>query len=194
PVSAYRALTRHRDQKRMFAALEELISARILIVGAERSLFSQQGFASVLLAMMSDQRKAQLHSRMAELLAGGDVVDRAEHLMNAGRSREAIQLLCGIDLLARLPPLPLLEQARAIGASCSMAGTTFDLELVESLPSLEPLLPLSPSLRVVEQIWLATHDWLSGRVRRSIERHEQTLARLAEPDNAGMDEAQHKRT
>lgn len=292
PLSAYRALTRHRDQKRMFAALEELVSARVLIVGAERSLFSQHGYPAVLLATMSESRRAALHARMAELLAGGDVVQRAGHLMSAGRNREAVQLLCSIDLLARLPALSLMERAlgfaereaslparavhrlriavlgkaalvgaigsfrrclpqvlaqlerdsglaayreltdappeqrlaqalalqqqrflatperdqvnavgdaarelaRVIGASCSMAGSTFDLELVESLPSLEPLLPLSPALRVVEQVLLSTRDWLSGRLRRAIQRYEQTLARLAEPDRAGMDEVQHQRT
>jgi tRNA A-37 threonylcarbamoyl transferase component Bud32 len=292
PLSAYRALTRHRDQKRMFAALEELVSARILVVGAERSLFSQQAYPAVLLSMMSEQRKTQIHARMAELLAGGDVVQRAEHLMSAGRNREAVQLLCSIDLLARLPPVPLMERAlafaerdaslparavhrlrmailskaalvgaaesfrrclspvlatlerdsglavyreltdvpedqrltqalatqqqrylntperdqvygvgdalrelaRLTGATCSMAGSTFDIELIESLPSLEPLLPLSPALRVVHQVLLSTRDWLSGRVRGAILRHEQTLARLNEPDHAGMDEVQHLRT
>jgi tRNA A-37 threonylcarbamoyl transferase component Bud32 len=292
PLSAYRALTRHRDQKRMFAALEELVSARILVVGSERSLFSQQAYPSVLLSLMSEQRKAQIHARMAELLAGGDVVQRAEHLMSAGRNREAVQLLCSIDLLARLPSLTLMERAlgfaeldsslparavhrlrmavlskaalvgavgsfrrclppvlaqlerdsglagyrelthlpqdqrltqaltiqqqrflatperdqvygvgdamrelaRLIGATCSMAASTFDLALVESLPSLEPLLPLSPALRVIEQILNSTRDWLSGRVRNAIRGHRETLARIAEPDHAGMDESQHQRT
>jgi hypothetical protein len=292
PLSAYRALTRHRDQKRMFAALEELVSARILIVGAERSMFSQHGYPSVLLASMSEARRASLHARMAELLAGGDVVQRAGHLMSAGRNREAVQLLCSIDLQARLPALPLMERAlgfaereaalparalhrlrmavlskaalvgaigsfrrclppvlaqlerdsglaayreladappeqrltqalalqqqrflatperdqvngvgdglrelaRLIGASCSMAASTFDLELVESLPSLEPLLPLSPALRVVEQVLLSTRDWLSGRVSGAIQRYRLTLDRLNEPDRAGMDEVYHQRT
>jgi tRNA A-37 threonylcarbamoyl transferase component Bud32/tetratricopeptide (TPR) repeat protein len=292
PLSAYRALTRHRDQKRMFAALEELVSARILSAGQDRYLFSQHGYPSVLLASMTQERRTAIHARLAEILAGGDVVQRAEHLMLAGRQREAVQLLCSIDLLARLPPLPLMERAlefaerdaslparavhrvrmavlskaalvcasvsfrrclppvlaqlerdsglaayreltdvpadqrlaqalalqqqrylamderdqvasvgdamrelaRLIGATCSMAVSTFDIELAESLPSLEPLLPLSPALRVIDQILSATRYWLSGRLRRAIEGYEQVLARLAEPDRAGMDEIQHQRT
>ncbi|HKP58416.1 MAG TPA: protein kinase [Polyangiales bacterium] len=294
PLSGYRSLTRHRDQKRLFVALEELVSLRILIAGSERYQFSQRGLVSVLKASMSEQRKKSIHSRMAELLAlsGGDTVQRSQHLMAAERQAEAVQLLCSVDLLARLPPLTLLEQAltyaeqkaelppraihrlhmallskaalvvaptefkrwlppalaqleqdsglalyrelsdvpsdqrltqalsqqqqrylatpedqqvygvgdalrelaRLIGATCSMATSTFDLDLMESLPSLAPLLPLSPALRVVDQIAQASRDWIAGRVERSIRTYEQTLARIQEPDRAGLDEAQHLRT
>jgi tRNA A-37 threonylcarbamoyl transferase component Bud32 len=292
PLSAYRALTRHREQKRMFAALEELVSMQILIVGTERSVWGQHGYPAMLLQMMPETRKAQIHARMAELLAGGDVVQRAEHLMLAGRSREAVQLLCSIDLLARMPPLPLMERAlefaekdaslprralhrlrmavlskaalvsavesfrrclppllaqlerdsglaayreltdvppeqrlaqalatqqqrylatpereqvyavgdalrelgRLIGSACSIAGSTFDLALVDSLPSIDPLLPLSPAIRIVQGLLFATRDWLLGRVGSSVERYRQMLARINEPDRAGFDEVQHQRT
>jgi len=85
------------------------------------------------------------------------------------------------------------ELARLTGATCSMAMITFDLELLESLPSLEPLLPLSPGLRVVALLTQAADHWLRGRTRLSATLYEQALARIAEPDRAGMDEAQHER-
>ncbi|HKU39389.1 MAG TPA: protein kinase [Polyangiales bacterium] len=294
PLSGYRSLTRHRDQKRLFNALEELVSARILIAGAERYQFSQRGLVSVISADMNESRKKAIHARLAELLAlgAGDVVQRAQHLMAAERPAEAVQLLCSTDLLAKPPPVALLERAlvyaeqkgelsaraiqrlrmallskaalvgaldqfkrwlppalaqlqydsglslygeladvpkearlaqalsqqqqrylntpenqqvypvgdalrelaRLIGASCSMATSTFDLELLESLPSLEPLLPLSPAIRVVDQIVRASQHWIAGRVERSIELFQATLARIAEPDRAGLDESQYQRT
>ena len=72
----------------------------------------------------------------------------------------------------------LRELARLIGATCSMATSTFDLALMESLPSLEPLLPLSPALRVVDLIAQASRDWIAGRVERSVELYQQTLDRI----------------
>jgi hypothetical protein len=294
PLASYRALTRHRDQKRLFAALEELVSARVLIAGHDRYRFSQHGFRAVLLVNLPDARKIAIHARLAEHLAvtGGEVNVRAHHLMHAERKAEAVQLLCNTDLLAKLPPLRLLERAlafaerdgslsaralhrlrmallgkaalvgavdsfrrnvppalaqlerdsglaayreltdvpvetrltqalalqqqrylatpeseqvysvgdalreiaRLIGATCSMASSAFDLELLETLPSLEPFLPLSPGLRVVDQLRHAGRAWLSGRVRAAVELYEQALARLAEPDRAGMDDSQYQRT
>jgi tetratricopeptide (TPR) repeat protein len=294
PLADYRTLTRHGDQNRLFLALEELVSARILIAGTERYRFSQRGLVAVLLATMSSARKAELHGRLAELLAqtAGDVLLRAQHLMAAGRQREAVDLLCSMDLQARLPPLPLLEEAvvyseaagvlparaihrlrmalmtkasvlverttfrrylplvikqlehdsglalyrelrdvpeperlsqaltrqqqiylatpereqvygvgdavrelaRVIGAACGIAGASFDLELLEELPSLEPFAPLSPSLRVIEQVKIATQLWLSGRTQRASKSYEEILARIREPDRAGLDEVQFERT
>jgi hypothetical protein len=85
------------------------------------------------------------------------------------------------------------ELARVIGAACSMAATTFDLELLESLPSLEPLLPLSPALRVVTQLSKATDHWIRGQSRLATQLYEEALTRLSEPDRAGLEDSQHER-
>jgi Protein kinase domain/AAA ATPase domain len=293
PLAGYRALTRHRDQNRLFLALEELVSARILIAGTERYRFSQRGMVSVLLATMPAARKAALHGRLADMLAhtGGDVLSRAQQLMPAGRQKEAVQLLCSVDLQARLPPLPLLEQAveyseqagvlparavlrlrmalltkaavlvelssfrrnlppvikqlehdsglalyrelrdvpeserlaqalttqqqrylatpehdqvysvgdavrelaRLISAACGIASSVFDLALLEELPSLEPFLPLSPSLRIVERLKFGTQQWLTGRAQHATQIYEEILARIGEPDRAGLEEVQFER-
>jgi tRNA A-37 threonylcarbamoyl transferase component Bud32 len=294
PVTTYKALTHHGDQTRVFQALEELVAARILSAGTENYSFSQTGFVSLLLARMPEARKAALHGRFAELLAlsGADVVQRAVHLMAAGRESEAVHLLCGIDLQARLPPLALLEAAvtyaerdatlparathrlrmallskaaltlespaferwlppviaqltrdsglalyaelahlpdkerlsaaltqqqqrylatpenekvyalvdavrelaRLTGSACSIAGSAFDLTILDQLPALEPLLPLSPALRIVMQVKTATRDWLSGRAERACRTFEDILARIAQPDRAGLDDTQSERT
>jgi hypothetical protein len=85
------------------------------------------------------------------------------------------------------------ELGQLIGATCSMAGSMFDLELIETLPSLEPLFPLSAALPVVSQMVQACGDAIAGRGRRAMQLYEQVLTRLAEPDRAGMDPSQHTR-
>jgi tetratricopeptide (TPR) repeat protein len=292
-VTDYRALTSHRDQTRLFRALEQLVSARILIAGVDRYRFSQRGFATVLLDSMGAPRKAALHGRVADLLAatGGDVLERAHHLMSAGREQEAVHLLCSLDLQARQPRLALLEQAaayaartgqfsarvlqrlrtavltkaavvmnlgsfrrhlprvieqlerdsglalyrelsdlpaserlgqalsrqqqrydsaphneqvysvvdairelaRVVSATCGIAAAVFDLDLLDELPSLAPLLPLSPGLRVIEQVKAGTQHWLSGRTQLAGRIYEESLARITQPDHAGLDDVQFER-
>jgi uncharacterized protein YidB (DUF937 family) len=293
PLASYRGLTTHRDQARVFRGLQELVAARVLIAAAEHYCFSQSGFLTVLREAMSAARSASLHSRLASLLAanGGDALRRAYHLLHGEREAEAIELLCSLDLLARLPPVSLLagaieaaerdakqpvrvlhhlrmamvikaplvgsiddfrrclppvlerlvqdsglalyselshlpaaerleqalsqqqqrhlaaadndrvygvgdairELARLSGATTAIAVAFFDLELLESLPSLEPLLPLSPSLHVVTQLIEAGKEWICGRGMRSQMLYKQALARIAQPDRAGFDEVQFER-
>jgi hypothetical protein len=293
-LSSYRALTTHRDQKRVFQALQELVAARVLIADSERYRFSQRGFPAVLIDAMPEARRCLLHSRLADLLArsGGDALWHAHHLLHAKRENQAIELLCGLDLPARQPPIELLESAiayaerdeklpkrvlpllrmallykaplvgavasfrrclapvlwqleqdsglalyhelselppgerlmqavgrqqqrhlampehervygaieairelaRLSGAAITMAVSFFDLALIESLPSLEPLLPLSPGLRVLMQLTEAGECWIRGRAERSRELYERALVRISEPDRAGLDDVQFERT
>ena len=294
PVRSYRTLTSHSDQKRVFNALEQLMAARILVADSERYRFSQRGFVSVALANASSQRRSTLHAQFAKVLAtnGADAIQQAHHLFLGAREAEAIQLLCSVDLIARLPDLTLLERAvqfaenhsglparalqrlriatlvkaalvgapdsfrrrlpaimqvlerdsglalyhelghlpidarlpqalaqqqqrhlnmpeheqvanvgdairelaRVIGAVSSMAVTMFDLELLETLPSLEPLLPLSPALRVVAELQKAADHWIRGRGSLAEQAYERALSRIEEPDRAGLDDSQHERT
>ena len=291
-IASYGELVAFEDNRRVFAALDELVAARVLTGDGERHRFSQRGFVRVLQTALPPERSARLHTRAADLLArcGGDLLARALHLLQGGREREAIALLCSSDLLARLPPLPLLELAvehaercgasprelyrlriallsraslglaassfrrtapavlaqlerdsglaryreltqlagadrlaqalsdtqrafletpeeqrvlsvvdairelaRLVGVFCSMAPSTFDLELLETLPDLGPLTPLSPAISVVSQLVVAGKDWITGHAA-SIDGYLAVLARVSEPDRAGLDEVQHART
>jgi tetratricopeptide (TPR) repeat protein len=291
-IASYPDLVSHADNRRVFAALDELVAARVLCGDSDRYRFSQRGFLPVLRDAMPAERRARVHARIAELLArsGGDVLARAHHLLHGEREREAIALLSSTDLLARLPPLALLELAvaraeqlalparvlfqlrvallsraslslaarsfgraapavlaqlehdsgleryrelhalsgperltqaltdtqrryletpeeervlsvadairelaRLVGVFCSLAPTTFDLDLLDTLPSLEPLLPLSPALGVVNQLLVAGKGWVGGHAS-AVDNYRSVLARVSQPDRAGLDEVQHART
>ena len=293
PTESYLELTSHRDPRRMFKALDELASARILVGDAERHYFAQRGIQVVLDEAMPAARRASSHARLAELLAssGGDVVRRGHHLFGAGRDLEAIALLRSINLVERLPPLPLLvtlveraerlalpprvlqelriallskasvvgaatpfrrwvplvmkqlerdsgltryhelahvahdqrlqralaetharhdalpeaervhsveeairELARLSGSVTSMANPLYDLQLLEALPSLTPLLPLSPALAVVDRLIQASREVVSGTGYRGHDVYRAVLARIMQPDHGGLDDAQFERT
>jgi len=292
PFTSYPALTTHRDSKRTFRALDELVAVRILSADVERYSFVQRGFIAVLEDSMPKAQRKHAHFRIARELTAvhGDPLRRAEHLLAAGSDAQAIELLCKLDLAVHLPPVALLElaveraqglglpaaivhrlrmtliinapfamdseslrrvipvvlrqlerdsglaryhelehvpaserlaQAFALtqqaylatpehdrvhsvieairelahlcGAVVSMGMATFDFELVESFPSLEPLFPLSPALAIVAMISEAAKYWMGGRLVRARGIYEHVLARIAEPDRAGFDEAQYNR-
>jgi tetratricopeptide (TPR) repeat protein len=291
-MASYRALTEHRDVKRVFHALDQLVAARVLIADAERYSFAQRGFLAVLQDSMSDARRTQIHVRIASLATtnASTALRRAHHLLAAGLDTEGIDLLCRIDLASESPPVALLETAiqraerlglsastlhrlrmalvinapfsldydsfrrvapvvlqqlerdsglvryrelsdlpeaerltqafeqtqraflatpehervhtvveairelaRLAGAIAAMAIPSFDLELLNRLPSLAPLFPLSPTLQVTTQLVDAGKAWVCGRIAAAKTIYDSVLVRISEPDRAGFDDAQYDR-
>jgi serine/threonine-protein kinase len=288
----YRGLTSHGDNRRVFAALDELATARIVALDGGGHDFTQRGFVPVVLDAMTPEQSRLIHDRIAELLAanGGDVLQRAHHLLEAGRDADAMALLGTIDLVARMPRVELLAQAieraerldlpaatlhrlrmamlinapfslasesfrrvapallaqldrdsglalyrkldhlppgerlaqalaqthqtylatperqrvhsvmeamselaRVSGSIAAMAGPSLDHELLDELPSLEPLFPLSPALHVVSQLVDGAKAWVQGRLPKSCRIYQGILDRIAEPDHGGLDDAQYDR-
>ncbi len=68
------------------------------------------------------------------------------------------------------------------------AGTTWDHALIASAPSLEPLLPLSPALGVVEKNVQSTAHMLAARSELARDGYLEIVERLEQPDRAGLDD------
>lgn len=81
---------------------------------------------------------------------------------------------------------------RLIHNATALAGAQHDSGLLSSLPSLEPLLPLSPALEVARQNVEAARLMLASRHFAALERYERVIARLDEPDLGGHDPTLHK--
>ncbi len=97
-LASYARLTAHQDPRRVFAALDQLVAARVLVADAELYRFSQRGLA-VVASTIPEERARAVHTRTADLLAsiGGDTRLRAHHLFESGRDAEAIELICSTD-------------------------------------------------------------------------------------------------
>ncbi|HMI93758.1 MAG TPA: hypothetical protein VK509_20430, partial [Polyangiales bacterium] len=292
PLTSYSELLPALNEQQLFAALDELVAARVLERAADCYHFSQRGFVSVLRESTPEAQRNAIHRRLAALLAhtGGDVVRRAHHLFAADQPAEAIALLSSIDLQARLAPLPLLvnaveqaerlklparvvhwlrmalltkapldvaielfkqqvpaalavlerdsglllyrslahvpeserlgqalvqaqqqylatpehdrvhavseairELARLQMSTASVAIATMDMDLLDQLPSLTPLLPLSPTLEVMSTLIEAAREWVGDRNNRGFALGERVLARIEQPDRAGLDPGSHAR-
>ena len=86
------------------------------------------------------------------------------------------------------------QLGRVCGAMPGIAGAAFDAELLESLPNLVPLFPLSPALPVVAQLIDGSREWIRGRMLPSLAHYHGVLERISQPDHAGLDAGQHQRT
>ncbi len=91
-----------------------------------------------------------------------------------------------------LPPgdaIRYLAQDMVLGVL--LAGTAYDHEVVASMPSLQPLFPLSPALEVVATNVRITCDLTAGRYDRALQGYRQLLERVCQEDRAGLDVTQH---
>jgi tRNA A-37 threonylcarbamoyl transferase component Bud32/tetratricopeptide (TPR) repeat protein len=85
------------------------------------------------------------------------------------------------------------ELARLLCTIATMALPIFEVEMLEALPDITPLFPLSPSLPIVSQIVAGAVAWGQGRLHRSYAIYCALLLRVSEPDRGGFDDAQHER-
>ena len=81
----------------------------------------------------------------------------------------------------------------AITALVSFAGfqrglglSTFDSELIHALPTLEPLMPLSPAIKLSEMALRAARESLRGRYQRSVDQYQEMLAALEKLHASGV--------
>ena len=101
------------ERSRLYAALQELVTARLLLSAADHYAFYMRGLSQVLRDAMSDESAREAHRRWADMLTqtGADALVRAQHMLEAGRMVEATSLLLSLDLRARYPNVPLIERA-----------------------------------------------------------------------------------
>jgi hypothetical protein len=85
------------------------------------------------------------------------------------------------------------EMARLQMLCASVAISTLDIGLIEALPSLAPLVPLSPTLEIMSNVIEASRQWIGEFTGRGSALSARTLARISEPDRAGLDEGGHQR-
>ncbi|HKU40201.1 MAG TPA: protein kinase, partial [Polyangiales bacterium] len=125
-VGAYAELSRIDEHKRIFAALDELVAARVFRLDGDGYSFSQRGFIAILCEQLSSEASLALHARVADRMRhqAGDVLRRADHLLHAQRAREAIELLNSVNLQLASPSVSLLERAIAEAEQLAVPART----------------------------------------------------------------------
>jgi hypothetical protein len=85
------------------------------------------------------------------------------------------------------PAVAIPRLAQLLLQAVSLATRCMDRELLASMPSLQPLFPLSPALAVVQRDVDASLLLLEGRIEAARQTYLQLLARIEEPDHAGLE-------
>jgi hypothetical protein len=87
-----------------------------------------------------------------------------------------------------LEPLPAIRQlGRALISASGIGSATLDILLLRALPSLAPFAPLSPALGAADALVKGVHARTIGRLDEARERYANLIARLEQPDRAGLD-------
>ncbi len=79
--------------------------------------------------------------------------------------------------------------ATALVLAIKLAGTAFDRDLIASVPSIEPLVPLTPALGVVQKNVSSTAYLTAGLYEKALAGYRAILDRIAQPDRAGLEDA-----
>ncbi len=90
------------------------------------------------------------------------------------------------------PAEAIPELARAISYVMGTASNAYDYSVVAAMPSLEPLVPLSPALEVANKVLNAGRHLLSGRHLHARQEMQGILERIARPDRAGLEDMLHR--
>ncbi len=124
----------------------------------------------------------------------GDSVDASVRLQRALELAQQRFDQCPEEERVLPPGEAIAELARALIQASSYAIYCFEWRFLESLPSLEPLMALSPALGVVETTIQSVGNILSAKYEKARKGFQQILERTAQPDHAGLDEAHHRYT
>jgi hypothetical protein len=109
----YQRLSGLRSHAEVFRGLDTLVAMRVLLAEGDRYRFTQPGYATVLREVTPVPRRQLVCSRAADLLRERGAAPQrvAEHLLYAGREREAIELLTSLELVGLPIELQLIEDA-----------------------------------------------------------------------------------
>lgn len=92
------------------------------------------------------------------------------------------------------PEAAIRELANALSYIMGTASNAFDYSLIASMPSIKPLVPLSPALGVLFKVVRACCCMLSARHEEALQEIREFLQRIAQPDRGGLEEMIHRIT
>jgi tetratricopeptide (TPR) repeat protein len=90
------------------------------------------------------------------------------------------------------PMLALPRLARTVMQATGIASSSLDVPFIKSLPDVGVFAPLSPALWVIDQLVQGVRARLTGRTDLALPFYERLLARMDQPDRAGLDGSPHR--
>jgi hypothetical protein len=137
-------------------------------------------------------RQLVADSGLNDYEALGDSVPAAERLWVAlGQAQKRYDEMPEAE--RGLPPGDAIAAlARVYIQIIGMVGASADVAFLQELPSLEPFIPLSPAIAIVQLNVSSTTCLLRGQIAQAYQGTLELLARMAEPEGVGLPAATHR--
>jgi hypothetical protein len=119
-------------------------------------------------------------------------LDKAERLKRALTEAKQAYETSSDHARGLEPGMALRYLVRALLLAAGMVALGLDYALWQALPSIAPLAPLSPAFGLIESLVGAVAARVAGLHERARDEYAQILARLAQPDRAGLDASNHR--
>jgi hypothetical protein len=130
-------------------------------------------------------------TRLAEMQAAGDARSPRDRLTAALADAHQTYLATPENERGLSPMEAIKELGLLTRVVSGVAGSTFDLGLLELLPSLEPLAPMSPALLLAVQLVRATRELVAGNRLQAARVYGSIRERMAQPDRGGLEPMVH---
>jgi hypothetical protein len=171
---------RGRPRKQIYALQNRLIGM-IALTGTGNT-----EHLSELIAQLAKDSGLECYRELGDSVEAQDRLGRALELTQQRyeSSSETEQVLTPFEAIREL--------ARAIIAAIGVVSTSYDFAFWQSLPSLDPLAPLSPALTVVQLLVQALGYRITTRDGQARQKYREILELIAQPDRGGLEETYHK--
>ncbi len=94
-----------------------------------------------------------------------------------------------------LPPGVAIEKlANLLISTATLVTVRLDWPLLSSLPSIEPLITLTPALEIVDKVLSAVGHTITARYQKALVLYQQVVDRVEQPDRAGLDDTYYHYT
>jgi hypothetical protein len=133
-----------------------------------------------------------LDSGLHDFVEWGDTADQTERLRGALARARARHDAASEDARVFAPAEAIKFLTRLVHSVIGVAASTYDHDLLDALPVLDPLLPLSAALAIAVQNVSAARAMIAGRHLASVQTYERMLARLDGPDLADHEPTLHR--
>jgi hypothetical protein len=182
-----------------FETYDEAIALSAKLERPRREAYLLRCRIAALVSVGGTTDRIHVPALIAELCAASGLTDWAAlegldpkaRLMTAmGKARARYEATPERDRVLD-PGSAVRQLARVLIQGSAVLTSALDIAGSQSLPSLAPLVPLSPALGVIEELIKGMIARMTGRAEVAQAHYAKVLARTGEPDRAGLDESHH---
>jgi len=121
-----------------------------------------------------------------------DLDNKKNQILRALESTQERYNRCPESERVLSPAEAIAEFGKTVTCVLGVVASSYDYDLLDSMPSLEPLAPLSPALDIINKSISYNKSIYGGFKERMIRGYREILERIGQPDRGGLDDTVHR--